>query len=165
MLSWKEPTRILDSNSCPYTEHTKNQTKCPRALSILLLNSDRLGAVTASLRVWVSLFRAWKCQYEGMSAEWWAEGGCPCHPWPRWEEVLTLVSPPLLNCGCQLNQYLTNTYLRDARGGFHSRAQMALPRWHFCNWFWPRFIIQLSMNIALKPQGRMTSIELWSLWD
>lgn len=47
-------------------------------------------------------------------------------------------------------QYLTNAYLRDARGGFHNRTQTALPRSHFCNWFGPWFINQLSLNVTLS---------------
>jgi len=57
-------------------------------------------------------------------------------------------------------QYLTNAYLRDARGGFHNRPQTALPRSHFCNWFGLGFINQLSWSAMLRSHRRGTGIEV-----
>lgn len=86
-----------------------------------------------------------------MSAERWAEGGCPCHPDPAMTgRTPDICLSTLSKLWLPAKQYLTNAYLRDARGGFHNRTQTALPRSHFCNWFGLWFINQLSLNVTLS---------------
>lgn len=60
-----------------------------------------------------------------------AEGGCQYHTDPAPDILLSTLSKLWLSA----EPYLTNAYLRDARGDFHNRTQMALPRSYFRNWF------------------------------
>lgn len=136
----------------------------PKSIVCILL-SDRLCAVTASLPLWggwvsLSLEHASvsmrTCQQSGEQRE-------TAHV------TLMACSDTCLSTFAELwlwaEQYLTDTHLRDARGGFHSRAPTALPRSHLSKWFGPWFINQLSLSVALKTQCRVTSIGVWNLWD